>query len=112
MIIKMNGLPIPQHAPSIGEMAGHVDQFFGDAMSATPATDYAYHWVTGLVDDAVRPSVKIGEAMVWGVWKTADFAGYVVYEKMFPAILRGGGNALHDMVNETVKNCASAGGCF
>lgn len=126
MLIKLNGVPlfdiadghltdteiVRGRAESIVNGIQHVDKFIDQAMSATPITNFAHDWVTGVVDDGIHPIVKVGESVGWaigkGMWNALDAAGYMIYEKL-PASV---GNIVSDVVTETIKNCSVGTGCL
>lgn len=102
MKILLNGKPFFEAA----------DEFIDQAMNATPVTHYVHDWVTGVVDEGVTPVVKVGECVGWavgkGLWNVADYAGYLVYEKL-PS---GAAWLVHEVVTETIKNCTAGTGCI
>lgn len=104
MRVLLNHIPLQEQAEKL-------DKAIGDIMSITPPTDYMYHYVTGITDDIIHPSVTITHALILGAWKTVDFTGFVIYQKLSPFILGTGSHFIHGIVNQTIENC-SKGNCF
>lgn len=89
-----------------------VDHAIDQVMQRTPETHAIHDWVTGIVDEGVHPMVEVTKSVGWafgkGIWSAADYAGYLIYEKL-PQHIQ---NVTHEAIIETVKNCAAGTGCF